>query len=56
MMLGVLHTNRENVLKALHDLQSQLSEIEKTLSSSDFSKLEAILNQARSSHRSLTEN
>ncbi|MBI5932491.1 MAG: prephenate dehydrogenase/arogenate dehydrogenase family protein [Chloroflexi bacterium] len=56
MMLGVLQTNRENVLNALHEIQSQLSEIEKTLSSSDFSKLESILNQAHSSHHSLTEN
>ena len=56
MMLGVLQTTRENVRNALHEIQSQLFEIEKTLSSSDFSKLESILNQARFSHHSLTEN
>jgi len=56
MMLGVLQTNRQNVLNALHEIQRQLSEIETTLSSGNYSKLEAILNQARSSYRSLTEN
>ena len=55
MMLGVLQTNRENVLNALCEVQRQLAEIEKSLSSSDFSTLESILNQAHSSHRSLTE-
>jgi prephenate dehydrogenase len=56
MMLGVLQTNRENVLNALHEIQSQLSEIEKTLSSSDFSKLESLLTSARSAYQSFTEN
>jgi hypothetical protein len=40
----------------LHEIQSQLSEIEKTLSSADYSKLESILNQSHSSYHSLTEN
>lgn len=56
MMLGVLQTNRQNVLNALHEIQNQLAEIETTLSSGNYSKLEAILNQACSSHHSLTEN
>jgi prephenate dehydrogenase len=47
MMLGVLQSNRENVLTALHSLQSQLAEIESSLSSNDFSKLESLLNQAQ---------
>jgi prephenate dehydrogenase len=55
MMLGVLQSNRENVLNALHGMQSQLAEIESALSSSDFSKLENILNEAQSKYQSLTQ-
>lgn len=51
MMLGVLQSNRENVLNALHGLQSQLAEIEAALSAEDFAKLEAILNEAQSKHQ-----
>jgi prephenate dehydrogenase len=56
MMLGVLQSNRENVLNALHGMQSQLAEIESALSASDFSKLESILNEARSTYQALTGN
>ena len=38
MMLGVLQSNRENVLDALHELQNQLTEIESALSNEDFQK------------------
>jgi hypothetical protein len=51
MMLGVLQSNRENVLTALHALQGQLTEIESSLSSNDFSKLESLLNQAQTKHQ-----
>jgi prephenate dehydrogenase len=51
MMLGVLQSNRENVLSALRGMQSQLAEIESALSSSDFSKLESILNEAQSKYQ-----
>jgi len=55
MMLGVLQTNRLNVLNALHKLQSQLTEIESTLSSEDFAKLETILKEAQAKHQSFTQ-
>jgi prephenate dehydrogenase len=51
MMLGVLQSNRENVLHALHALQGQLNEIESSLSSNDFSKLESLLDQAQTKHQ-----
>jgi prephenate dehydrogenase len=54
MMLGVLQSNRENVLSALHEMQNQLAEIESVLSSEDFAKLEFILNEAQSKHQSFT--
>jgi len=55
MMLGVLQSNRENVLIALNGMQSQLAEIESALSSSDFSKLESILNEAQSKYQTFTQ-
>ncbi len=56
MMLGVLQSNRENVLNALHGMQNRLVEIEAALSASDFSKLESLLNEARTTYQSLTGN
>lgn len=56
MMLGVLQSNRENVLNALHGMQSQLAEIEIALSAGDFEKLETLLNEAQSSYHALTDN
>ena len=54
MMLGVLQTNRENVLSALRGVQNQLLEIESALSMNDFSKLESILNAAQSKYQAFT--
>ena len=56
MMLGVVQSNRENVLNALRGMQDQLAEIEAALSAEDFAKLESILNEARSDYQSLTGN
>ncbi len=56
MMLGVLQSNRENVLNALRGMQGQLSEIESALSAGDFKKLEALLNEASATYQSLTGN
>ena len=56
MMLGVLHSNRENVLNALRGMQSQLAEIEAALSAEDFAKLESLLNEAQTKYHSLTDN
>ncbi len=53
MMLGVLQSNRENVLNALHGMQNQLTEIESALASDDFSKLESILNKAMDKYQEL---
>jgi len=55
MMLGVLQSNRENVLNALHGMQTQLAGIESALSSEDFVKLESILNEAQTKYQALTQ-
>ena len=55
MMLGVLQSNRENVLNALHEMQNQLAEIEAALSAEDFAKLESLLNEAQVKYQSFTQ-
>jgi prephenate dehydrogenase len=54
MMLGVLESNKDNVLDALHRLQSQLAALENALAASDPSRLESILNDAQSKYRAFT--
>jgi len=55
MMLGVLQTNRENVLNTLRELQAKLAEIESSLSEEDFKKLEAILHEAQNKHQKFSD-
>ena len=55
MMLGVLQSNRENVLNVLHGLQWQLVEIESAISSKDFNKLESILNEAQGKYQAFIQ-
>ena len=55
MMLGVLQSNRENVLNALHGLQDELTKVESALNAEDYSQLESILNQAQSKYQALTQ-
>jgi len=51
MMLGVLQSNRENVLNALHGLQGELAAVESMLVTQDFSKLEITLNRAQNKYQ-----
>ena len=55
MMLGVLQSNRENVLNALRGMQSQMAEIESSLASGNFSNLESMLNEAQAKYQSFTQ-
>jgi len=54
MMLGVLQSNRDNVLNSIHRLQDELQSIEANLVSEDFNSLESQLNIARAKYRKLT--
>lgn len=56
MTLGILQSNRENVLKALSLFQQQLSEIQTKLAADDFQTLESILNHSRIAYQSLISN
>ncbi len=55
MMLGVLGSNRENVLNALHNLQDKLVEVEAALAENDLSKLEALLKEAQDKYQEFTQ-
>ncbi len=55
MMLGVLQSNRENVLDALHSLQSELSRMEQTLAAEQDDVLVEVLNESRSKYHALVQ-
>lgn len=56
MMFGVIQSNRDNVLTALHRLQDQLSIIESALSTEDFSSLQKTINNSSLQyHQLITE-
>ncbi len=56
MMLGVLQSNRENVLDALHRMQNEFDQLEAALTAGDFVKVESLLNEAQAKHQSFTGN
>jgi len=53
MMLGVLQTNRENVLNAISEFQQQLADIKINLLTKDYKKLESILNESQQKHQEM---
>lgn len=53
MMMGVLQSNRENILVALQKFQKQLASIEAALVIQDDSSLDTILNSAQSHYQSM---
>ena len=55
MMLGVLLSNKDNVLAALHRLQSQLSKIESALQEDDPTQLKSIMDTAQNQFQSLIQ-
>jgi len=55
MMLGVLQSNRENVLNVLHEFQNRLAEIEFAISSNNFIQLELLLNEAQNQYQRLIQ-
>jgi prephenate dehydrogenase len=56
MMMGILKSNRDNVLNAIRNFQDSLDEIESALQDENYIQLEFLLNQSRIAYRSLTEN
>jgi len=55
MMLGILKSNRENVLNSINDFRNLLYEIESALQNENYSELENILNQSQSAYHALVD-
>ena len=55
MMLGILESNRDNVLNAIQIFRNSLDEIESALQKEDYPALEAILNESQSNYLSLID-
>jgi prephenate dehydrogenase len=55
MMMGILRSNRDNVLKAIQGFRGSLNEIEAILQTENYSELELILKQSRNSYLTITE-
>jgi prephenate dehydrogenase len=54
MMMGILKSNRDNVLDAIQNFRNSLDEMESALQTENYSELEALLNRSRESHTALT--
>ena len=55
MMLGVLESNRENVVNAIHQFQKCLAEIEVLIASGEFASLDLVLNESQSKHQTFAQ-
>lgn len=53
MMIGILQSNRENILNAIQNFHNSLDEIESALQNENYLELETILNQSRDSYNEL---
>ena len=56
MTMGILESNRENILHALQAFRDALQQIESSLREENYGQLEYTLNQSRSSYQSLITN
>jgi len=56
MMMGVLQSNRTNILGAIQTFRNSLGEIESLLQNENYTQLETLLNQTHTSYKSLTDN
>jgi prephenate dehydrogenase len=53
MMMGILRSNRENILRKLASFRNSLSEFESALQNEDYPALEEMLNQSRHSYQAI---
>lgn len=53
MMMGILKSNRENVLNAIQGYRKSLNEMECALQNENYAELENLLNQARTSYETI---
>ncbi len=53
MTMGILQSNRENILNAIQSFRRSLDQIESALQSENYTQLELVLNQSRAAYQSL---
>jgi prephenate dehydrogenase len=51
MMMGILETNRENLLESIRLFREDLDEIERALQTEDYDHLRDVLDAARTQHQ-----
>lgn len=56
MMMGVLKSNRENILNSIGQFRNSLCEMESALQDENYAELESILNESRNSYLALIGN
>jgi prephenate dehydrogenase len=56
MMIGILKSNRDNILNAIQTFRNSLAKLESALQDENYLQLESLLNQSRTSYHSITEN
>ena len=56
MTMGILQSNRENVLRAIQGFQASLNQIVSTLQAENYTQLESLLNESRAAYQSLVSN
>jgi prephenate dehydrogenase len=56
MMMGVLQSNRENILNAIQNYRRILNELESVLAGEDYIQLERMLNRSRAAYQTLITN
>ncbi|HEY3473643.1 MAG TPA: prephenate dehydrogenase/arogenate dehydrogenase family protein [Anaerolineales bacterium] len=56
MMLGVLQSNRENILQGIQAFHNSLDQLESALQNENYTQLELLLNRSRSTYQSLVTN
>jgi len=54
MMMGILQSNRDNIIGAIKTFRESLNAIESALQMEDYPQLEMILDQSRATYRSMT--
>ena len=55
MMMGILKSNRKNVLQAIHSFRNSLDEIESALGNENYSQLERLLDQSHTAYQLVVE-
>ena len=55
IMMGILKSNRDNVLHAIHTFRNKLDEVQSALQNENYTELENLLNQSRSNYLALVE-